>query len=145
MVAALVAVAALWGWREYNDRAVAKASQTYAQAMDAFAQGRDDQALSGWQEVAKSPAKAYKSLALMQMAGIKVTEKKPAEAVALFDQAADAAPDAILQDAARLKSAFTLLDTAPYKDVEQRLTPLMKDGRPYRVQAREALAFAKLI
>ena len=73
---------------------------------------------------------------------------KPEEikaAVALLDQAAEAAPDPVIGDAARLKSAFALLDTAPYKDVEARLTPLMKDGRPYRVQAREALAFAKLM
>jgi hypothetical protein len=39
---------------------------------------------------------------------------------------------------------LALLDTAPLKDVEGRLKPLMEEGRPYRVQAREALAFAKL-
>jgi hypothetical protein len=50
----------------------------------------------------------------------------------------------MIGDAARLKSAFALLDTAPEKDVEARLTPLLQDGRPYRVEAREALAFAKL-
>jgi hypothetical protein len=64
--------------------------------------------------------------------------------VKLFDQAADAAPDEMIGDAARLKSAFAVLDTAPQKDLEARLSPLMKEGRPYRVQAREALGFAKL-
>ena len=65
--------------------------------------------------------------------------------MALFDQAAQAAPDDMFGDAARLKSALAILDTAPFAEVEGRLTPLMKDGHPYRVQAREALAFAKLM
>ena len=50
----------------------------------------------------------------------------------------------MIGDAARLKSAFALIDTAPLKDLEGRLKPLMEEGRPYRVQAREALAFARL-
>jgi hypothetical protein len=40
---------------------------------------------------------------------------------------------------------LAILDTAPYSEVEGRLTPLLKDKHPYRVQAREALAFAKLM
>jgi hypothetical protein len=64
--------------------------------------------------------------------------------VKLLDEAAEAAPDPIIGDAARLKSAFALLDTAPLSEMEGRLKPLMEEGRPYRVQAREALAFAKL-
>src|SRR5204863_354362 len=57
---------------------------------------------------------------------------------------AKAASDPVIGDAARLKSAFAVLDTAPLSEMEGRLKPLMDDGRPYRVQAREALAFAKL-
>jgi hypothetical protein len=95
--------------------------------------------------VSQSPSRAYKSLALMQLAGLKLADRNTPEAVRLFDQAADAAPDDIVGDAARLKSAFALLDTASEKDLETRLTPLMKDGHPYRIQAREALGFAKLM
>ena len=58
---------------------------------------------------------------------------------------AEAAPNNVIGDAARLKSAFALLDTAPYKDMEARLTPLTQEGRPYRAEAREALAFSKLM
>ncbi|MDB5449394.1 MAG: hypothetical protein JWQ52_522 [Phenylobacterium sp.] len=145
LAAALIAALAYWGWDKYREQAANKASEQYSAAFEAFGQGRDAQAVQLWGEVAKSPAKGYKSLALMQLGGIKIRDNKPADAVKLFDQAAAAAPDDIIGDAARLKSAFALLDTAPYKDVEARLTPLMKDGHPYRVQAREALAFAKLM
>jgi hypothetical protein len=145
MAAGLVAFLAVWGWQRYQQQVANKASEEYAAALDSLAKGDQAGAEKLWTDVSKSPAKAYKSLALMQLGALKIAANKSAEGVALFDQAAAAAPDDILGDAARLKSAFAVLDTASFKDVEARLTPLMQDKRPYRVQAREALAFAKLM
>ena len=146
--AALVIALGIWGWQQYQQQVTDKASEQYAAASDAMAQGDRDKAEQLWGEVAKSQAKAYKSLALMQLGALKLAGNQPDDtkaALALFDQAAAAAPDDIFGDAARLKSALAILDTAPYAEVEGRLTPLLKDGHPYRVQAREALAFAKLM
>jgi hypothetical protein len=146
--AALVAALAVWGWQQYRQQITDKASEQYNLALEAASQGRGDQATQLWGEVAKSQSGAYKSLALMQLGGQKMASGTDADvkaAVALFDQAAAAAPDDLLGDAARLKSALAILDTAPFAEVEGRLSPLMKDGHPYRVQAREALAFAKLL
>lgn len=148
LAAALVAALAVWGWQQYRQQTSAKASVQYAAGLTAFSQGDAAKAAELWTETSKSPAKAYRALALMQLGGLKIATGNPADiksAVALFDQAASAAPDDILGDAARLKSAFAILDTAPFAEVEGRLAPLMKDGHPYRVQAREALAFAKLM
>ena len=145
VAAGLVTFLAVWGWERYRDQVADKASEQYSAAMEAAGRGDMARAETLWTDVSKSSAKAYKSLALMQLGGLKVATQKPKEAVALFDQAAAAAPDDILGDAARLKSAFALLDTASFKDMEARLTPLMQDGHPYRVQAREALAFSKLM
>lgn len=147
--AALVIALGIWGWNQYRQQITDKASEGYSAALEAAAQGRMDEATKLWGEVAKSQSGAYKSLALMQLGGIKMGAAGGPEdvkgAVALFDQAAAAAPDDLLGDAARLKSALAILDTAPYAEVEGRLAPLMKDGHPYRVQAREALAFAKIM
>jgi hypothetical protein len=123
----------------------AKASEEYAQALEAIEQGRTGEATTLLTEVSKSPSKAYKALALQHLGGIKLGANDTAGAVKLFDEAAAAAPDDMLGDAARLKSAFALLDTASFKDMQARLDPLMKEGRPYRTEAREALAFAKLM
>jgi hypothetical protein len=148
--ALLVGYFAWWGWGRYQEQAASKASEQYQAGFDAFQKGQNDAAAKAWGEAAKSPSRVYKSLALMNLAALKIGDeaqpeaKRTAEAVALFDEAAKAAPDPLIADAARLKSALAVLDTAPLKDVEQRLEPLLKDGRPFRVQAREALAFAKL-
>jgi hypothetical protein len=141
---AVVAAGGLWGWNSYRVQQASKASDQYAAALKAFDQGRADEAVRLWTEVSKSPSKGYGALALMQLGGIKVSDGKPAEAAKLFDAAARAAPDAVIGDVARLKAAFALLDTSPYKEIETRLTPLTQDGRPYRATAREALAFSKL-
>lgn len=153
-VLALVAVVligylAFWGWGQYRQQISDKASEEYNAGLEAASQGNVAQAQQLWGDVAKSQSAAYKSLALMQLGGMKLGVAGAPEdtkaAVALFDQAAAAAPDDLLGDAARLKSALAILDTAPFVEVEGRLTPLLKEGRPYRVQAREALAFAKLM
>lgn len=142
--AALIITLGYWGYDTYRGQQTAKASEAYAGALDALQAGDVAKARSLWAEAAKSPAAAYRSLSLMHLAAFALDEKKTADAVKLLDQAAKDAPDPVIGDAARLKSAFALLDTAPLTELEGRLKPLMDDGRPYRIQAREALAFAKL-
>lgn len=145
LAAGLIAALGWWGYSNWRDSQAAKASEQYAAALDAFSRGDEATATRLWTDVSKSQAAAFKTLALMQLGGLQVTSDKPQAAVAYFDQAAEAAPDPILADAARLKSALALLDTAPYAELEKRLTPLIADGRPYRLEAREALGFAKLM
>lgn len=139
---ALAATLGYWGYDTWKTRQTDRASEQYVAAMEAFGQGDRDRARAIWTEISKSGASAYKALSLMHLAAYQ--QDKPAEAVKLLDQAAEAASDPVLADAARLKSALALLDTASFKDLEGRLKPLMEEGRPYRIQAREALAFAKL-
>jgi len=145
VAAIAIAVLAYWGWDSYRTQSAAKAAEQYHQGVEEMNAGREAQAAEAWGEASKSPSAGYKSLALMQLGGLKIAQNKTAEAVDLFDQAAKAAPDPIIGDAARLKSALALLDTEPYDKVEARLKPLLDVERPYWVEAREALAFAKLM
>lgn len=145
LVLALVVALGIWGYQNYRAKAHTEASDQYAAAIEAFNSGDRNEAVRLWGEVGKSSSKAYSSLALQQLGGLQLSDGKVAEAVKLFDEAAEAAPTPVLGDVARLKSAFALLDSSPYKDMEARLKPLTEEGRPYRVQAREALAFAKIM
>jgi hypothetical protein len=142
--ALLVGTLGFWGYDTYRTGQVSKAADQYSAAIDAFTANDRDKARQLWTEVSKAQSGAYKSLSLMHLAAYAVEQKKTDEAVRLYDEAAKAATDPLVGDAARLKSAFALLDTASLKDMEARLKPLMEEGHPYRVQAREALAFAKL-
>lgn len=144
--AVAIAIAlAVWALDNYRAKTSAQASQAYAQALEAFEQGRASEADSLWTEISKSPSKVYKSLSLQHLGGLRLTAGDVPAAVKLFDASAAAAPDPLIGDAARLKAVYALLDTTSLKDIQARLDPLLKEGRPYRAEAREALAFAKLM
>ena len=142
-VLCVVAVAGVWGVQAYQANQSAKASKAYQDAVDTAAKGDEAKAFPMFDDQATHSG-PYQALALMQQAGIRVDQNKPAEAAALFDKAAAASKSPILSDAAALKSAYVQLDTAPLAQMEAKLTPLTAAGRPYRVQAREALAMARL-
>jgi hypothetical protein len=135
----------IWGWGRYQADAAAKASSAYAQAMEAMSKGDTAAAEKAFAQIGRSSAKGYKALGLMQQAGVKLQAGDNAEAVKLFDQAAGAASTPLIADAARLKAAYVLLDTAPLGEVEKRLTPLADSKRPFFLLAREALATARLM
>lgn len=148
-VGALAAVAILgtggwWGWSSYQQKQYDKASEAYQTAIINGQKTGAASQFSAFEAISKDGPAGYKTLALMQMGGVRLEQNKTAEAVTYFDQAAKLAPNPVLADLAGLNSALALLDTAPYKEVEARLTPLMGEKNPYRVQAKEALAFAKL-
>ena len=145
-VAAAVLLGALgwWAYDTWSTREAAKASEVYSSALDSLGQGDTKAAFAKFSEAEKSPSRGYKALSLMQQGAIRLQEGKREDAVKLFDQAASASPNPIMGDMARLKSAFALMDTAPYAVMQERLTPLIDLKRPYHVAAREALAMAKL-
>jgi hypothetical protein len=144
LVLCVLVVVSIEGYRIYRTSQSAKASLVYQDAMDAASKGDDAKAFQQFGDVAKGSG-PYKALALMQQGGIRMDEDKAAEAAALFDQAAAAAGKTVLiADIATLKSAYAQLDTAPLEQMVAKLTPLTATGRPYRIQAREALAMARL-
>lgn len=145
LLAALLVALGVWGYQQYRQGGEEKASQTYAAGLDSLAHGDKDQAYQRFGQVANSTAAAYKSLALMQQAGIRMDQQRTADAVALFDQAAKAAPNPIIGDEARLKSALAVLDTASVAEIQEKLKPLTATPEtPYNALAREAVAMAKL-
>lgn len=144
VVLLILGMLAFWGWQSWQSRQMSKASETYAAAMQSAQGGDFAKADQQFGAVAKTGPAAYRSLALQQLGAIRLHDNKTSEAVDLFDRAAKADGDPVLADAARLKSALALLDTAPYDQVEKRLNPLLDIKRPYHVPAREALAMARL-
>jgi hypothetical protein len=116
----------------------------YDKATTELTQGDQTGAYTDLEPLAKSGPAGYRTLALMQQGNIRLADDKAKEAAALFDQAAKAAPDPILHDLASLRAALAIMDTAPYSELKTRLTALIGDKKPFDLQAREALAMAKL-
>lgn len=144
VLAVLIGFGGVWGWRSYQESQSAKASEAYSKALEAA--GRNDRAAaeSGFLAVSKEGPRAYRALALMQVAGLRIEAGKTAEAVALLDEAAKLAGEPMVADAAALKAAYALFDTASLADLRKRLDPLSEVGRPYAALAREAIAMKQL-
>jgi hypothetical protein len=144
MAAAIVGYFVYWGFKLYQDRRLETATSQYQQGVDALSDQRQADAASHFKTAADGPA-AYKSLALMQQGGLSLAAGRYEEAAKLYDEAANAAPNLIFGDLARLKAALALLDHAPFPQLQMRLTPLTDSKRPYWAQAKEALAMAELL
>ncbi|HTK35764.1 MAG TPA: tetratricopeptide repeat protein [Caulobacteraceae bacterium] len=144
VVLALLVTFAYWGWTSYRAAESAKASEAYQTAFDAMARNDGPAADAAFAAVAKSGPAGYRALALMQQAGLRTSQGKNAEAIALFDQAAKVAPAPLIGDAAKLKAAYLVFDNATLPELEARLSPLAVAGRPYAALAREALAMKRL-
>jgi hypothetical protein len=144
VVLALLITLGVWGFNKHQASEQAKASATYEQALQAAGAGDLDGADSKFAALAASAPAGYRTLALMQQAGIRVVKGKSDEAARLLDQAAKAAPDGVLADAARLKAAYLLMDSRPLAEILSRLEPLVDDKRPFHLQAREARAAAQI-
>lgn len=147
LLVGLVVAGGLWAFTSNRDRAAASASETYASALKLVTAGDLEAAYTEFGKI-KPSSKAYRAFALMQQGAIRLEQGNTREAVVRFDQAAEAAPKGelgfLISDAARLKSAFALMDETPYAQIEGRLKPLTEEGRPYRALAREALGLAKI-
>jgi hypothetical protein len=143
LVLTVLVVLVVWGVQQFRSSQSAKASQAYNDALDTEAKGDAAKAFDQFGTVARGSG-AYAALALMQQAGIRMEQNRLAEAAQLFDKAAAASKAPLIADAASLKAAYAVFDTAPLADLERRLTPLTKPERPYHVQALEAEAMAKL-
>jgi hypothetical protein len=146
LVAVLLVVIGYWAYGQYRTSESAKASQAYSDALDLANKGDAASAAKAFDQfgVIAGGSSAYASLALMQQAGIRMDQNKPADAAALFDKAAAATKSPLIADIATLKAAYALMDTAPLSQIVDRLAPLAVPERPYHAQAREALGLAKL-
>ena len=131
-------------WREHQRKGAEVASLAYADGLEQLGRGDAKTAELRFRTAADGRSPVYTSLALMQIGGIRVEAGDAKGAATLFDQAAEAAPAAILEDSARLKAVFARMDVQPYADSIKQLTPLAEEGRPYRLLALEALALAKI-
>jgi hypothetical protein len=144
LVLILLVMLGVWGYGQHARSEQVKASLTYDQGLQSLATGDIAGADAKFASVAASAPAGYRTLALMQEAGVRVQQNKPDEAARLLDQAAKVAPDNILGDAARLKAVLLLMDTHSLAEIQGRLTPLIDDKRPYHLMAREARAMALL-
>jgi hypothetical protein len=141
----LIGALAWWGWQSWQTSKAGTASVAYQRGLEALEQNDNTAADAAFVEAAEAGSGAYASMALQHRAGLALQANQPAQALALFDEAAEAHGDPVLADPARLKAAYVGMDTGMnIAELETRLAPLAEEGRPLRPFAQQALGMARL-
>lgn len=144
LLVALIAALAFWGWDSMETSKADKASIAYDRGVQAMQANNPIGADAAFIEAAKQGNGAYKAMALMARAGIAVDANRVPDAIKLLDDAAKASRDPLFHDPAALKAAWLAMDSETLEQIEARLAPLVKDGRPFSPFALEAQAMARL-
>ena len=126
-------------------RAAQEAGASYEQALNAVFDKKLDDAEVKFAELAKSGPAGYALLAGMQYAATSDEQgksRKPSPNSRRFPSAM--APTSCLRSFATLQAAALRVGEADYKEMQNRLEPLIKDGKPWRLNALELLGVAAI-
>jgi hypothetical protein len=136
-----VALVAAWKGYEYYERTQSEAAAiVYQEAVKKAAEGKHEDALSALKAVKHA---GFRQLARLREAAVLADKGDVGQAVAAYDAiAADAAIDPLLQDLARIRAGYLLVDTATPDQLLTRLGRFDKDGEVWRHQAREIFGLA---
>jgi hypothetical protein len=135
-VAAVVAVTAMVGWRQYDASRRAEASAAYSTTLAQIAQDKPA-ALRAFEDQAKNAPEPYRSLAALVAAQLR--EPVDAEVTALL-AVAPTLSSAELADLASVIAAYKGIDTPKAEELVAKLEPLAGPDRPFRLSVRELQA-----
>lgn len=141
---ALVAASAGYSfWRDYSHRqAVAQGHQLY-EAATLAARGERDQAMQGFENLARTGSTGYATLARLREADVKAKAGDSAAATAIYRGVADdsAAPTE-LRHAAAVLAGLHALEKLDAAELDRQLATLRADNNPWRFSAIELAALA---
>jgi len=139
----VVAVAGLKGWQYWQRMQAENAGSAYFAAATLQEDKQTEQALAAFEALAKGSHTGYATLARFRVADALAAEGKRDEAVKAYDAlAADSSLDKSLRDAARVRAAYLLADTASANALTKRLSGLDAKDSPWRDTVNEIIAVA---
>lgn len=144
----LVAIVAAVGYVEWQklqtDRTARAAALSYLEAAELAQDGQPDQARLAFLALADVAPDGYAGLSLMRAAIIAGDQGNAAEAIRLYDAAANRFELDRHSQLASLKAAYIVANNGSWSDVEQRVGRLAEQDAPYEYLARELMATALL-
>lgn len=145
IVAAIIAGTAYLEWRKSADDKAARAtSYAYVQASKLASDGNTEGAIANFLAISEDAPSGYAGLSLMRAAALELRAGERAQAVALFDRAAQVFEKPRHIQLAQIKAAYILTSDGHYDDVRSRLGMLAQADQPYEYLSRELLGFAAM-
>lgn len=139
-VAIVAGVAGYKGWVYWQQTQSANAGARFTGALTLNEEGKTEDAVTAFRDIASQGPAGYRALSLFQLAAAAVKAGKTAEAVKAYDElAADSSVDTVLRGFATIQAAMLLVDEAGLDEIKQRVGSLAEGTGPWRHSAREIL------
>lgn len=142
-VAIVVGVAGNVAFKEYTAKQAAASGDIFLEALTAAREGRQDEAIEGFDKLEVEGYGAYPLMAKLRAATVLADKGDISDAIATFQEvAADNGVPKALQDIAKIRAAYLLVDHGSYDDVSSQVEVLTDTENAMRHSAREALGLA---
>jgi hypothetical protein len=139
----ILGVAAYKGWQYWQQSRAETAGARFEGALQLFRDGKTDEAVTALSALVSDAPVGYQTLGRMRLAAEDAKAGKKAEAIAQYQAVADdASVDSLLRGFAQLRVADLRIDDADFTEMQNRLTPLMAEGQPWRYSAEELMGLA---
>lgn len=144
-VLAVVATAAVVGWREYQARQRQAEGAHYAEALALAGEGKDQAATAIFAEIGRNAGGGHAVLARLEEAALRAKAGDVEGAVAIYDALAhDGSVEPAFRDVATIMAARAGLDKDDPKATIARLAALTDAANPWHATALELTALAQL-
>lgn len=139
-IAIVAGVAGYKGWFYWQDKQAADAGARFTGALTLAEEGKTEDALAAFTDLAAQGHAGYKVLAQFQLAAAAVKAEKPDEAVKIYDRLSkDTSVDETMRGFAAVQAALLLVDKASLGEMKQRMDAMAEGTGPWRHSAREIL------
>lgn len=135
----IVGVGGWQGYEYFSTQSARSQAVEFAAAQQKAREGDMAGALPEFERMSANGPQSYRAMAMMERAAILQAQGDLQGALAQFDAAAEAAPDPLMEDAARIRAAYIVADTQDFQAVQTRLKPLIESDRQVSYLARELL------
>lgn len=140
-LAVIIGVAAVVGWRHYQQNRRAEAGLDYAAAVEAAAAGRGEDALAAFRKLSSDAPAGFAELGRLQQAAQLARQGNEAGAADVYDaMTRDTAVSEPFRNLALLLHALATLDRADPVALTERLKPLVAPTGAWRYSAQELTA-----
>ena len=144
-VAALIVLgtAGMRGYEYWETHNSSQSGDRFIAALRLASEGKNDEALSALDAIAKDGTGSYPVLAKLRAASVQADKGDAAAAVTSFSEIGkDNSAPAAIRDLARLRAGWLLIDTGTYDQVSAEVEVLTGETNALRNSAREALGLA---
>ena len=143
-LAAIILIYAGWKWYQTSQQsAAANAGAQFMEVMQLIADGKKDDGIRGFEQIAAEGPGGYAQLARLQLAADARKNGKVNEAIQHYEAlSANGTANDLIKDFARLQIAILKLDSEDWTTVKNHLDSLLKEDNPWKYAAREVLGLA---